>query len=227
VGPTAATLLERFRFRVDAAISLDDRPIVVLWGPETPAVLVRAGLPVPEGWAVAADGAVVASIPVGVPRFLVVGGADLVGARPIGSIAATTVRIEAGEPVMGEDATEATIPQETGLVPAAVSFTKGCYVGQELVARIDSRGHVNRLLRGIVLRATVVPPVGAEVFHGGDVVGALSSVGESLTLRAPIALGTIRREVEPGTEVEIRWPGRAASAEVRALPLDDFTVDVS
>jgi folate-binding protein YgfZ len=227
VGPTAATLLERFRFRVDAAISLDDRPIVVLWGPETPAVLVHAGLPVPEGWAVAADGAVVASIPVGVPRFLVVGGADLVGARPIGSIAATTVRIEAGEPVMGEDATEATIPQETGLVPAAVSFTKGCYVGQELVARIDSRGHVNRLLRGIVLRATVVPPVGAEVFHGGDVVGALSSVGESLTLRAPIALGTIRREVEPGTEVEIRWPGRAASAEVRALPLDDFAVDVS
>jgi folate-binding protein YgfZ len=227
VGPTAATLLERFRFRVDAAIRLDDRPIVALWGPETPAVLVHAGLPVPEGWAVATDGAVVASIPAGVPRFLVVGGADLAGARPIGSIAATTVRIEAGEPVMGQDATEATIPQETGLVPAAVSFTKGCYVGQELVARIDSRGHVNRLLRGIVLRETVVPPVGADVVHGGEVVGALSSVGESLTLRAPIALGTIRREVDPGTEVEIRWPGGAASAEVRALPLDDFTVDVS
>lgn len=222
VGASTASLLERFRFRVDATISLDKRRVEVLWGPETPAVLLEAGLPVPDGWAVSADGVVVASIPAGVPRYLVVGGADLPGARRIGSIAATTVRIEAGEPVMGQDADEATIPQETGLVPVAVSFTKGCYVGQELVARIDSRGHVNRLLRGVVMRDTVVPPAGAEIVLGSDVVGTLSSVGESLTLRAPIALAMVRREVEPGTEVEVRWPGRGAAAEVRALPLDDF-----
>jgi glycine cleavage system aminomethyltransferase T len=59
------------------------------------------------------------------------------------------------------------------------------------------------------------------------VVGAISSVGESLTLRAPIALGMVRREVDPGAVVVIRWPGGTASAEVRALPLDDFSSDVS
>lgn len=223
VAEGAASQLDRFRFRVDAAISLDQRPIAVLWGAGSPAALAQAGLPVPVGWEVTAAGAVVAAIPVGVPRYLVAGGPDLEGARPIGSIAETSVRIEAGEPVMGVDADEKTIPQETGLVPAAVSFTKGCYLGQELVARIDSRGHVNRMLRGIVLLDTVVPPVGAEILSAGEVVGALSSVGESLTLRSPVALGTVRREVEAGTRVVIRWPGGSASAEVRGLPLDDFS----
>lgn len=222
IGASAVEHLEQFRFRVDAVISRDDRPVAVLWGPQSPEALTASGLPVPIGWE-SGDGVVVASIPVGVPRFLVLGAVDMAMARPMGLIAATTVRIEAGEPVMGVDADESTIPQETGLVPAAVSFTKGCYLGQELVARIDSRGHVNRLLRGIVLRDTVVPPVGAELVANGEVVGSLSSVGESLALRAPVALGTVRREVEPGAVVEVRWPGGSASAEVRELPLDDFS----
>jgi folate-binding protein YgfZ len=222
VGLSAVGHLEQFRFRVNAVISRDDRPVAVLWGPQSPEALTASGLPVPIGWQ-SGDGVVVASIPVGVPRFLVLGAVDLAMARPMGLIAATTVRIEAGEPVMGVDADESTIPQETGLVPTAVSFAKGCYLGQELVARIDSRGHVNRMLRGIVLRDTVVPPVGAEIVANGEVVGSLSSVGESLTLRAPVALGTVRREVEPGATVEVRWPGGSASAEVRELPLDDFS----
>jgi len=223
VGIVVAEQLERFRFRIDAEITLDDRTIAVLWGPASVGVLAAAGLAAGEGWT-EAGGILVAAFSLGVPRFLVAGEVDLeaAGARPIGVLAETAVRIEAGEPVMGVDVDESTIPQETGLVPEAVSFTKGCYLGQELVARIDSRGRVNRHLRGLVVRETVLPPSGAEVFLNAEVVGLISSVGESLELRAPVALATVRREVEPGTEVEIRWAGGSATAEVRQLPLDDF-----
>jgi folate-binding protein YgfZ len=223
VGGVVSEQLRRFRFRVDAEIAPDDRRIAVLWGSASKDVLAAADLAAEEGWT-EADGVVVAAIGVGVPRFLVAGAVDLeaAGARPIGALAETAVRIEAGEPVMGVDVDESTIPQETGLVPEAVSFTKGCYLGQELVARIDSRGRVNRHLRGVVVRDTVLPPSGAEIFVEADAVGRITSVGESLELRAPVALATVRREVEPGTEVEIRWPGGSATAEVRELPLDSF-----
>jgi folate-binding protein YgfZ len=102
-------------------------------------------------------------------------------------------RIEAGIPRMGADLDERTIPQEAGLERDAVSFTKGCFVGQELVCRIDTRGHVNRLLRR--LRATEALEAGAEVFAGDKVVGVVTSaVGE-------VALAMLRREIEPGAEV--------------------------
>ncbi|HSM01886.1 MAG TPA: glycine cleavage T C-terminal barrel domain-containing protein [Acidimicrobiia bacterium] len=222
-GAVVVEQLERFRFRVDATISLDGRPVAVLWGPGSADVLRAAGHVPPVGWR-DEDQVLVAALPVGVPRYLTAGdaGLDAAGATPIGTIAETAVRIEAGEPVMGIDVDESTIPQETGLVPEAVSFTKGCYLGQELVARIDSRGRVNRHLRGIVLRDTVLPPPGAEVVSGGDPVGTITSVGESMELRAPVALAMVRREVEPGSGVEIRWAGGSASAEVRNLPLAAF-----
>jgi len=226
IGPVAAEQLERFRFRVNAVIEQSAEAVSMLWGPAAVAVLAAAGLVASDGWSAAGDG-LVASVAIGVSRFAVAGvpAGRLVaaGARPVGLIAETSVRIEAGEPVMGVDVDAATIPQETGLVPAAVSFTKGCFLGQELVARIDSRGHVNRLLRGVVIGDTVVPPVGAEVVSDEQVVGSLTSVGESLALRAPIALATVRRETGPGTAVEVRWPGGSARGEVRELPLDDFS----
>ena len=129
-------------------------------------------------------------------------------------------RVEMGEPVMGRSMSmRAPFPRKPWTWPTTVSFTKGCYLGQELVARIDSRGHVNRHLRGVVLAENALPPEGAEVFADGTAVGSITSVSESLQVGAPIGLGLIRREVEPGSPVEIRWEGGPASAEVRALPL--------
>jgi len=145
---------------------------------------------------------------------------DLVAA---GRVAADSVRVEAGEPVMGVDVDAGTIPQESGLVGAAVSFTKGCYVGQELVARIDSRGRVNRRLVGISMAENVVPPVGAEVAVSETTVGTLSTVGESLAVRAPVALAMVRREVEPGDAVTVRWSSGDVVARVHQLPLDDLS----
>jgi folate-binding protein YgfZ len=121
--------------------------------------------------------------------------------------------------MVGVDIDERTIPQEAGVVDGAVSFTKGCYLGQELVARIDSRGHVNRNLRGIVVSSAVLPPLGAEVTADGKPVGVITSVGESLDLRAPVALALVRREVEPDAEVDVTWEGGHAKATVKELPL--------
>ena len=219
--------LNRFWIRVDAQLDADAVPVAELWGPRAAAVLEEAGLPAPDGWAEAGDGIVVARAPLGgLARYLIAGGDPetlaAAGAVPAGSQAATAVRIEAGEPRMGVDVDERTIPQESGLVPETVSFTKGCYLGQELVARIDSRGHVNRHLRGVTIEENVLPPLGSEVVADGSPVGAITSLGESLELRSPVALALVRREVAPGSRVEVRWERGAAAATLHELPLDDF-----
>jgi folate-binding protein YgfZ len=226
-GPSLADDLEHFRFRVDAEIHQEEAPVVEVWGPGAAAALEGSGLVPPAGWA-RDGGTVAASLPLGaLPRYLVVGegvaALEAAGVRPAGEVASTTVRIEAGEPRMGVDVDRGTIPQESGLVPEAVSFTKGCYLGQELVARIDSRGRVNRHLRGLTVDENVIPPEGAAVESGDARVGRVTSVGESLSLRAPVALAMVRREVDPGDAVVIRWEGGGARATVRALPLDDFS----
>jgi folate-binding protein YgfZ len=201
--------LTRFKLRVQLEIG-EPEPVLDLVGPESESVVAGEGwraLPAPLGT---------------LPRFFVVGAEpeDLAGAaRPVGGLAYAAVRVEMGEPAMGRDVDESTIPQEAVDVAETVSFTKGCYLGQELVARIDSRGHVNRHLRGLVLTENALPPEGAGVFADGTAVGSITSVSESLKVGAPIGLGLIRREVEPGSPVEIRWEGGQAPAEVRALPL--------
>jgi len=123
-------------------------------------------------------------------------------------------------PAMGAELDERTIPAEAGVVERSVSFTKGCYTGQELVARIDSRGgNVPRRLRGVVVATNVIPPPGAAVAVDGNDVGALTSVGESLRRRAPVALAYVRRAVEPPADAVVRWDGGSAPGRVEALPL--------
>ena len=100
-----------------------------------------------------------------------------------------------------------------------MSFTKGCYLGQELVSRIETRGHVNRHLRGVVITRNVLPPEGAQVWSVERAVGTLTSVSESPGIGAPIGLAMLRREVTPGDEVVVRWEGGETPAIVRALPM--------
>jgi folate-binding protein YgfZ len=147
------------------------------------------------------------------------------GVRPCSPEALAAVRVEAGFPAMGSELGERTIPAEAGVVGMAVSFTKGCYTGQELVARIDARGsRVPRRLRGIVMpdgSDGEIPPTGAELVDGERVLGSLTTVAFSPGLGAPVALAYVRREVEPPARLRLRWedgPG-TVPAEVRALPL--------
>jgi folate-binding protein YgfZ len=122
------------------------------------------------------------------------------GAVPISEATADCVRIERGRPRFGIDLDDTVIPQEAGLNERAVSFQKGCYVGQETVARLHYRGKPNRQLRG--LRMDDPAPVGAEVTTGDRVVGRITSVATSPRF-GDIGLALIRREAPPGSAVVV------------------------
>jgi tRNA-modifying protein YgfZ len=117
------------------------------------------------------------------------------GAIPVSDEAAEIVRVEHGRPRYGIDLDDSVIPQEAGLNERAVSFTKGCYVGQETVARLYYKGKPNRHLRG--LRLSEPAPAGTELGLGERAVGCLSSAVIS-PARGPIGLALVRREAEPG-----------------------------
>jgi tRNA-modifying protein YgfZ len=122
------------------------------------------------------------------------------GAEPVSETVADCVRVERGRPRYGIDLDETVIPQEADLNDRAVSFTKGCYVGQETVARLFYRGKPNRQLRGLKLSAPVA--TGAEITLSDRVVGRLGSVAESPALGS-IALALVRREAPPGSDVVV------------------------
>ena len=102
---------------------------------------------------------------------------------------------------------------------ALVSYTKGCYIGQEMVARVKYRGHVNRALSGLVIEGERVPGAGARSWWTGKEVGRVTSAVRSLALGRPIALGYVRREhFEPGTAVTVVDGDGEQPARVAALP---------
>jgi tRNA-modifying protein YgfZ len=141
------------------------------------------------------------------------------GATPCGYSAWEIARVEAGRPEWGLDMDDTTLVQEANLDEwQAVSYTKGCYVGQEVVARVHFKGHVNRHLRGLRSADAPGPPAGATLVDGaGKEVGAVQTSVDSPRL-GPIALGMVRREVEGGAMLTARWEGGERRVEVFVLP---------
>jgi tRNA-modifying protein YgfZ len=135
------------------------------------------------------------------------------GAVAVGEQIAEVVRVERGRPRYGVDLDDSVIPQEAGLNERAVSFTKGCYVGQETVARLYYRGKPNRHLRGLRLSGPAAP--GEELRLGERPVGRLGSAVLSPAL-GPIGLALVRREAQPGDTVAVGEHG--VTAEVVQLP---------
>lgn len=132
------------------------------------------------------------------------------GAVPAGMTALDTLRIEAGVPWPGIDLDETTLFQESGRT-AALSFTKGCYLGQEVVERIAARGHVNRHVVGLLPDGDAVPARRTAVLAGGREVGYVTSAVPSPLLERPIALAIVHRNhATPGERVEL-GDGRAAT----------------
>lgn len=188
--------LARFRFRVRADLRHDPRPVHTVWG----------GVEAAAGWS--DDGT---RLEATTPRYRLVASHAVPDLPVLDSAAATARRIASGEPLFSVEVDEGTIPQETGLVPESVSFTKGCYLGQELVARIDSRGHVNRMLRRLEGEGPPPDP-GAAISRGEQAVGILGSA-------APVGAGWIglallRREAVPGDRVTVVGEGGEAVATV-------------
>jgi folate-binding protein YgfZ len=135
------------------------------------------------------------------------------GAVEVGPEAAEILRIEAGTPRFGAEMDSGTMPAEAGIVERAVDFEKGCYIGQETVARLHYRGKPNRHLRG--LRLSAPAPAGTALRAGEKEVGTIGSSCVS-PLHGPIALAVLRREAEPGAELAVGEDG--VTARVVDLP---------
>jgi len=137
------------------------------------------------------------------------------GAAEVTPEAAEILRIESGRPRFGAEMGTETMPAEAGIVEQAVSFSKGCYIGQETVARLHYKGKPNRHLRGLKLSARAGAQPGDAIVLGEKEVGRLGSAGVSPAF-GPIGLAILRREAEPGATVAVGEDG--VTAEVTALP---------
>ena len=220
-GDAVAARLARFKLRVKVDVGPLPWRCVAVRGPDA------AVPPVAPTRPDRAAGALFAYSWNGVSGFDVLGDDPVApaGVRVCSQAAWEAVRVEAGIPAMGSELDERTIPAEAGLNDRAVSFTKGCYTGQELVARLDARGNrVARLLRGLVLAGDGVDPgalVGAAVVAEGRDVGVVTSAARSPALHAVVALAYVHRStVVPGAAL-VRMAGEdgLVDAEVRTLPL--------
>lgn len=209
-GEGVLARLTRFKLRTRCEFEPGSAPCVAVRGPLAPDASTVAGA-LPTGW-------------------LAGGGFDLVGEHAVSpeSLARCSrasferLRIEAGAPGMGAELDERTIPAEAGIVAQSVSFTKGCYTGQELVARIDSRGgNVPRRLRGIRLddASSPPPPLGTAVVVAGKTVGTVTSAAPAMAGETAVALAYVGRAVEPPAPAAVGSEGGEASATVLALPL--------
>jgi folate-binding protein YgfZ len=231
--------LDRFVFAEDVQVEdvSASRLAAGVYGPHAAAVLRRAGLrgDLPSSLYASApvrvgdiDVITVRDDEPGIDGYtLVVGAAaaprlrDVLtraGVTPATEHDVETVRVEQGRPRFGADMDTETIPLEAGIEDRAISRTKGCYVGQEVVVRVIDRGH-GRVARRLVGTAfppdASVPPIGAPIRSGDREIGRITSAVWSPSRARPIALGYVHRDfVEPGTVVEIA----GAKATVAELP---------
>lgn len=204
--------LRRLLIRVDVQLTQLDLGSVYLIGENAPVVLRRWGASAPE--------LLYEHVPHNSARIIRLGWPKIVGfnvvapkekqARLVEEIIAAgaargdaedlnRIRVEAGVPRMGNELDGKVIPQEALLERDAISFTKGCFLGQELVARIDSRGHVNRLLRRLRAKGETNASTGTVLMHAGKEVGSITSLN---TVNPAVGLGFVRREVAPGELVD-------------------------
>jgi folate-binding protein YgfZ len=216
------------RFKVGFEVELHkrtlERGLLSLIGPQAPVVAGAQALPDFEhaNTAIEIDGVPALAVRTDVGIDLICEAAETGalsaalsarGARTVSEQAAECLRIEHGRPRYGLDLDDSVIPQEAGLNERAVSFTKGCYVGQETVARLYYKGKPNRHLRGLRLSEPAAP--GEQLLLGERPVGHVGSTALSPSL-GPIALALVRREAEPGSVISVGEHG--ARGEVLALP---------
>lgn len=217
-GPGQRAALRAFleKYLISEDAELIDAPELAVVGLLGPGAAEAAGSVLPE-WVL---GRLASEFPQGVDLLV---GREHLGRvhdslRPIGQVDAATLevlRVEAGVPRFGSDLTETTIPLEANL-ERAIALNKGCYVGQEVIARATYRGHMNRKLTGLLLGAQAPEP-GTELQLGGKKVGWLTSVVTSALRGQNVALGYVHKDsLAAGTVLEVQGGG---TATVAALPL--------
>lgn len=207
---------------VEVEDAAQERAILSLLGPRSAEI---AGVPAPPELSfveakVAGVGCIAVGTRGGIDLIVDTGEADRLrealletGAAPVGPEAVEILRVEAGVPRFGAEMSSETMPAEAGIVERAISFTKGCYIGQEPVARLHYKGRPNRHLRG--LRLSAPAESGALLCLGEKEVGRIGTACVS-PAHGPIALAVVRREAEPGAELSVGEDG--VTAQVADLP---------
>jgi folate-binding protein YgfZ len=239
-GRTAATL-EKFIIMDDVTMEdvTEQFGVVSMEGPATPEIVASLGAPAPElldelGHAETHVAGIACRMvrrsPGGVPGAeFIASRADLPklwqvlveaararGGGPIGYEALSSLRLEEGIPWFGYDFDEKEIPHEAGVEQSHISYTKGCYTGQEIVERVRSRGHVNRRRVGVVFTGSEIPPAKTALFAGGAEVGTVTRAAFSYELDLPIGMAYVRRE-HNASGSKLTWSG--GEAEVIDLPI--------
>ncbi len=227
-GEAALARLGRFKLRVDADLELHRLSMLTVRGPAAPAMPVGGADAPASGDVLVTAAERRAPVVAARVQWGRLSGWDLVagevapppGVALCGADALEAVRIESGVPAAGHELTEGLIPAETGIVAETVSFTKGCFVGQELVARIDSRGgNTPRRLRGVVLGDAEPPATGTPLLDAdGKALGRVTSSAYSPTLGAAVALAYVHRRVDPPAVAAVGEVG-GPDCEIRTLPL--------
>jgi len=183
---------------------IDGRQALLMRTEETGETDIEVLIPA-DGLAAAWERLVEAGAPMGLTLF--------------GTQARESLRLEAGLARVGKDLTEEIVPPEANLEGIAFSLSKGCYPGQEVVARMDTYGSVRRRLVGLALKGSAIPPHGAKIFSGDREVGWVSSAAYSPMLGHPIALGfPLRDFIQPGTALTVEIDGQRHEATVTSLP---------
>jgi len=157
-------------------------------------------------------------------KNLVTRGRDL-GLIVVDSETFEVLRIAGGTPVYGKDISENNLPQEIGRDERAISFVKGCYLGQETVARLDALGHVNKILKGLRFSVgSACPPAGSVLLQEGKPVGAVTSAVYSPVRNAPLALAFVRTQsARAGTVLDVQAPGTSESITATVSDLSPTT----
>ena len=233
-GVTAAwfeTRYEKFIVFDDVEMQVIDKApwILSIQGPRAGEIVTALGLPVPandhdhagdEIRVMKKDRTGLGGFDVAVPDAALAsfyGAARKAGADPLGHAAFDALRVLAGRAAWPEDGSELSMVHELRLNEEVCSFDKGCYIGQEIINRIDVKGQIGKKLMGVVLGEDALPPRGAEVVLGDAVVGSLTSAAR--VDGRVVGLGVLRKAAwTPGAEVVVRAGDKAVPAKVSELP---------
>lgn len=212
-GPKAAVVLESLHMPIPASPMSSTKMETTQWGEVYVTNLSRCGT---GGFDLFVPATAMAAFAQELAAAV-----DKVGGCPCGWQALELARIEAGIPRFGADMDTTTLPPEANLQDRAINYKKGCYVGQEIIARLRTHGRVAKSLAGVRLAgsSTTLPSKGDKIFHNAKEVGYITSAVFSPALKAPIALGYIRREANQiGTELEVQSKETRIKGSVVALP---------
>ena len=235
MADTLAEEIDRFIImdQVEVANETENSFCFGLFGPFSREIIVQAGMgePSPEEHGHTTSGGVMMAreLWTGEDGYLLVGSREEAerlwrtlldaGAKPAGIASFESLTLEAGVPLFGKDMTSAVNPMQAGLETKAIDFEKGCYIGQEVIAKIKYLGQVNRGLTGLKVSGETTPEAGAAVYSDEKSIGAITRSAQCPTVDGILAFSYLpRAQMEPGTEVSVDCRGTDARATVESLP---------